>query len=70
MKQVNTTNGYLVIERNGGLDVYMDDVFVCELHGKTLAHFSYDEKVDVEKLDDAIEEELDTIETINKLNEY
>ena len=69
MKQIHTANGYLVIERMGGLDVYMDDIFVCELSGKSLADFSYDEQVDVLKLDDAIDDELDTLRVMDKIHD-
>jgi len=58
MKQIITPNGYLAIETIFGIDVYMGDCFVCELHGKTFADFSYNEKIDSSKLDDAIDEEL------------
>ena len=58
MKHITTPCGYLVVERSCGLDVYKDDVFVCELHEKTMADFAYDEKVDTFELDDAIDDEI------------
>ena len=69
MRQIETPNGYLAIEYNGGIDVYMDDCFVCELQGKTFANFAYDESVDVDKLDEAIEDALDTQKIMDKLSE-
>lgn len=57
MRSVNT-DSYLVIEVIGGLDAYSDDLLVCCLNGKTLADFSYDEKVDTDKLESAILEEI------------
>ncbi len=69
MRQIETPNGYLVIECIGGLDVYMDDCFVCELHGKSFADFSYNESIDCNKLDDAIDDELDTERIMAKLRE-
>ena len=56
MRSVNT-DSYLVIEVIGGLDAYCDDLLVCSLNGKTLADFTYDGKVDKEKLEDAIYDE-------------
>jgi len=67
MRQINTPSGYLAIERIGGIDVYMDDCLVCELTGKTMSHFSYDEKVDTNKLEEAIEDELDTERVLNSI---
>ena len=69
MKQITTPNGYLAVERMGGIDVYIDDCLVCELSGKCMADFSYDEKVNGEKIDDAIDDELDTEKTMEKLKE-
>lgn len=69
MKQVTTVYGYLVIERIGGLDVYYDDAFVCELSGKSLSDFSYDGIVNVDKLDDAIGDELDTLDVMEVITD-
>lgn len=69
MKQVTTPNGYLVIERIGGLDVFMEDHLVCEICGKTFADYSYDEKVNTDKLDNDILEELDTLNVIEKITD-
>lgn len=68
MRQVNTNN-YLVIEVIGGLDAYCDDVLVCCLHGKTFAHFSYDGKIDKDKLEKAIEDEIELVDLVEKLRE-
>ena len=73
MKQIVTPNGYLAVERIGGIDVYMDDCFVCELHKKTFAYFSYNGIVNVNELDEAIEDELDTLnvmEDLYEMNQY
>ena len=69
MRQIETKGGYLVVERIGGLDVYMDDNLVCELSGKTLSSYSYDDKIDTDKLDDDISEELGTLEVLGKVSD-
>ena len=69
MRQIETKGGYLVVERIGGLDVYMDDNLVCELNGKTLSNYSYDDKIDTNKLDDDISEELGTLEVLGKISD-
>jgi hypothetical protein len=69
MRQVETPSGYLAIERIGGIDVYMDDCLVCELTAKTMSNFSYDEKIDTNKLEEAIEDELDTERVLNIIRE-
>jgi hypothetical protein len=68
MIQVETPNGYLVIERIGGMDVYMNDCLVCELSGN-LSSYTYDDKVDGEKLDAAIEDELDTLNVLENITD-
>ena len=67
MTHVNTPNGYLVIERIGGMDVYRDDCLICELNGN-LSYYTFDGKVDYEALENAIDEELDTLEVLEELN--
>ena len=70
MKRMVTPNGYLVIENIAGLDVYRDDTcLVCELFGKSFANFTYDNKVDGDKLDKAIEDELGTLEVLEKITD-
>ena len=69
MKQVETPNGYLAIETICGIDVYMDDVYVCELSSKTFANFSYDEKINLDKLEEAIEDEIDTLNVMERIRE-
>ena len=70
MRQIVTPNGYLAIERIGGIDVYSSgDCLVCELSNKTLADFSYNGKVNGDKLDEAIEDEIDTMDVMEKLDE-
>ena len=68
MRQIVTPNGYLAIERIGGIDVYSSgDCLVCELNGKRMADFSYDEKINGDKIDEAIEDELDTLNVMDRL---
>jgi hypothetical protein len=69
MRQVNTPSGYLAIERIGGIDVYMEDCIVCELCCKTLDDFSYDGKIDKDKLEKAIEDEIELVDLVEKLRE-
>ena len=69
MRQVNTPSGYLAIERIGGIDVYMGDCIVCELCCKTLDNFSYDGKINTDKLEEAIEDEIDTDRVLNNLKD-
>jgi hypothetical protein len=69
MRQIETPNGYLAIEVIGGIDVYCDDCYVCELAGKTFEDFSKDEIIDTNELDDAIEEELDTQEVMDRITD-
>ena len=47
----------------------MDDCIVCELCCKTLDDFSYDGKIDADKLEEAIEDEIDTDRVLNNLKE-
>ena len=68
MLHTETPNGYLVVERIGGMDVYMDDCFVCELNGN-LSYYMKDEHIDYEALDAAIDDELDTLKVIEKIND-
>ena len=68
MLHVETPNGYLVIERIGGMDVYMDECLVCELSGN-LSSYTYDDEVDGEKLDAAIEEELETLNVLETITD-
>jgi len=70
MRQIVTPDGYLAIERIGGIDIYSSgDCLVCELNKKTFADFSYNGKVNGDKLDEAIEDELDTLDVMEKLDE-
>lgn len=68
MKQV-ITDSYVVIEVIGGLDVYMGETYMCSLHGKTLNDFRYNGKVDKNKLEEAIDDELDTLDTLDKIQD-
>lgn len=64
MKQVETPNGYTAIERIGGIDIYLDDCYVCELSG-----VSFDNFVDENELDEAIDDELDTQKVMDRIND-
>lgn len=71
MERVVTPNGYVVVERINGLDVYEDEAeksFVCELNGKELKDYSYNGQVSGERLDVDIEDELDTMRIMDKLD--
>lgn len=69
MKEALTPNGYLVVERIGGMDVYMGDCLVCELSG-TIEDYMYgDDGLDGEKLDEAIEDELGTVNVMNTITD-
>ena len=68
MKQV-VTDSYVVIEVIGGLDAYMDEAYVCSLHGKKLDDFRYNGKVDKKKLEEAVDDEIDTLETLDKIQD-
>lgn len=67
MKTYETPLGYTVIETIYGLDVYDKDVYLCELHGKTFADYSYDEKVNGDKLENDIHEHLSLEEDVAKI---
>lgn len=64
MKQIETPNGYTAIEVIGGIDVYCDDCYVCELSG-----VSFDNFVDENALDDAIDDELDTLAVMERITD-
>jgi len=64
MKQIETPNGYTATERIGWIDIYEGDDLVCELNGVSLDNFTDDSA-----LDDAIEDELDTLRAMDKIND-
>lgn len=71
MERVVTPNGYVVVERINGLDVYEDEAeknIVCELNGKELKDYSYNGQISGERLDVDIEDELDTMRIMDKLD--
>jgi hypothetical protein len=68
MKQV-VTDSYEVIEVIGGLDAYIGETYMCSLHGKKLDDFRYNGKIDSKKLEAAIDDELDTLDTLDKIND-
>ena len=61
------TEYYTVIEVIGGLDVYSDDLLVCCIHGKSLNDFTYDQNVDTDKLETAIDNEMELLDLIEDL---
>ena len=64
MKQIETPNGYVAIEVIGGIDIYLFDCYVCELSG-----VSFDNFVDENALDDAIDDELDTLKAMDRITD-
>jgi hypothetical protein len=68
MKEYTTELGYYVKETIDGLDVYEDGEFVCELTNKTLAHYTYNGKVDDDKLETDIKEEIDCQDFLENMN--
>lgn len=64
MKQIETPNGYIAKERIGGIDIYEGDDLICELNGVSLDNFT-----DENALDNAIEDELDTLRVMDKIND-
>ncbi len=69
MLHTETPNGYLVVERLGGMDVYMDECLVCELSGSLSFYMDDNDNIDGEKLDAAIEDELDTIHVLERITD-
>ena len=62
-----TELGYLVKETISGLDVYDDHGdFVCEISRATLGNFTYDGKVDDDKLEQAIKDQIEVEEFIDE----
>ena len=62
-----TRLGYVVKETTYGLNIYENGDFVCELTGARMADFTYNGKVDDNKLEDAIEEELECEEFLDNM---
>lgn len=67
METFVTDLGYCVKETIDGLDVYEDDYFVCELKGHTFANYTYNEKIDNDKLDSAIKDEIEAVKFLYEL---
>ena len=61
-----TSDFYEVVETSHGLDVYENDEFVCEITGMSLDNFTYDGKVSEAELGQAIKEEIEVEEFLNK----
>ena len=64
MRTYETSLGYVVIETLNGLDVTENGEFVCELAGRSLADYSFDEDmsddvIDEDMLDDDITEQIE-----------
>ena len=64
MGQYETFNSYVVKETADGLDVFVNGQFKCELRGKCLEDYSYENdyeefEIDDEKLEKDIELELE-----------
>ena len=62
-----TQLGYVIKETIHGLDVYDGGEFVCELTGARMADFIYNGKVNDNKLENAIEEELECEEFLDNM---
>ena len=62
-----TRLGYVVKETTYGLNIYENGDFVCELAGARMADFTYNGKVNDNKLENAIEEELECEEFLDNM---
>ena len=69
MLHTETPNGYLVVERLGGMDVYMDECLVCELSGSLSFYMDDNDNIDGDALDAAIDDELDTLEVLERITD-
>lgn len=67
MKEYTTELGYYVRETIDGLDVYEDGTIVCSLDNKTLAHYTYNGKVNDDKLDADIKEEIEVCDFLDNM---
>lgn len=57
MNSYRTEQGYIVVEHNNGLDVFVGDHMVCDIPNKTLSDYETAEgKIDSERLDNEIME--------------
>ena len=56
MRTYETGLGYVVIETINGLDVEENGEFVCELAGRCLADYSFDDVIDEDMLENDIKE--------------
>jgi hypothetical protein len=61
-----TTDFYNVVETMHGLDVYEDGQFVCEITGMCLDDFTFDGKVSEAELGQAIKEQIEVEDFLNK----
>lgn len=58
--KLDTIDGPVIVsEHMGGLDVHQNDIFLGEISGRTFSDYSYDGKIDDDKLLDDIYNEID-----------
>ena len=66
---IETKAGYKVNQTTSGLDVYdNEEKFLFELTGKTLSDYIYNGLIDTNMIDNDIEDEEDTRNTLNRLD--
>lgn len=65
-----TESGYEVMETIGGLYVTENSEYVCEIPSKTISDFTYNDKVDDNKLESEIESMKEVEEFINYQKDY
>jgi hypothetical protein len=72
MSIYETESGYEVHETLGGLEVYEDGEYVCEIGGKTLENYRDEdtEDIDDDALEADIEENMEAEEFLNYQKEY
>ena len=68
MRTYETSSGYVVIETIYGLDVEENGEFVCELAGRSLADYSFDDVIDEDMLENDIKEQIDVEEFLTENN--
>ena len=68
MRTYETGLGYVVIETINGPDVTENGDFVCELAGRSLADYSFDDVIDEDMLENDIKEQIDVEEFLAENN--
>ena len=68
MHTYETSLGYVVIETLNGLDVTENGDFVCELAGRSLADYSFDDVIDDDMLENDIKEQIEVEEFLAENN--